>query len=83
MNTITFVTELFSRIDDTMIENKIQKHPLSSFYPSEVATLAFCLLSRVLGTGLSIAGLNEIGKNIFQICLNEPGFSGYSRDTAT
>ena len=49
MNTITFVTELFSRIDDTMIENKIQKHPLSSFYPSEVATLAFLFAIKGVG----------------------------------
>ena len=37
MTTVDFITELFYRIDDAMVD--IPKHPQSRLYPSEIVTL--------------------------------------------
>jgi hypothetical protein len=48
MNTNNFVTELFCRIDDHMID--VPKHPQASLSPSEVVTLAFLFVLKGKGT---------------------------------
>jgi hypothetical protein len=47
VTTIDFVTELFCRVDDQMLD--AEKHPQAKLYPSEVVTLA--LLFALKGVG--------------------------------
>ena len=47
MSTEDFITELFCRVDDEMLD--VKKHPQASLYPSEVVTIA--LLFSLKGVG--------------------------------
>jgi hypothetical protein len=48
MTTVDFITELFCRVDDKMLDAK--KHPQANLYPSEVVTLALLFALKGVGT---------------------------------
>ncbi len=47
MTTMDFITELFCRIDDTLVD--VSKHPQAVLYPSEVVTIAFLFAIKGVG----------------------------------
>src|SRR5215510_13246700 len=63
MTTEDFISELFYRIDETMID--IPKHPLSNLWPSEIVTLGVLFALKGVGNRAFYRWLNREWRALF------------------
>ncbi len=68
MTTVDFITELFSRIDDSMKDAK--KHTQANLYPSEVVTIAMLFALKGVGNRPFYRWLKRDYLNMFQNAVN-------------
>ena len=81
MTPVDFITELFCRIDDNMVNAK--KHVQANLSPSEVVTLAILFALKGVGNRAFYRWLERDSSLCFPNYLNAPGSFGCSIPTAT